>query len=215
MLVYERMSRHPLTIREDTPVNEALKRMREEKVRRFPVLNKKGEMVGIVSEKDLLYASPSPATTLSIYELHYLLSKITVKEVMTKEVITVREDCPIEDAARIMVDNKIGGLPVVREDGQLVGIITETDIFKIMLELMGAREQGLRLTLLVPEKKGVLAELTGVISEQGGNIVSLGTFLGEDITNRLLTLKVSGVEWGELESALKDKVLEVIDVRQT
>ncbi|MGQ9628020.1 MAG: CBS and ACT domain-containing protein [Anaerolineae bacterium] len=215
MLVYERMSKHPLTISEDTPISDALKRMRDEKVRRFPVLNKKGEMVGIVSEKDLLYASPSPATSLSVHELHYLLSKVTVKEVMTKEVITVSEDCPIEEAARIMVDNKIGGLPVVREDGQLVGIITETDIFKIMLELMGAREQGLRLTLLIPEKKGALAELTQAISKQGGNIVSLGTFLGENITNRLIALKVRDLDRATLESALKDLVLEVVDVRET
>lgn len=215
MLVYERMSKHPLTISEDTPISDALKRMRDEKVRRFPVLNKKGEMVGIVSEKDLLYASPSPATSLSVHELHYLLSKVTVKEVMTREVITVSEDCPIEEAARIMVDNKIGGLPVVREDGQLVGIITETDIFKIMLELMGAREQGLRLTLLIPEKKGALAELTQAISKQGGNIVSLGTFLGENITNRLIALKVRDLDRATLESALKDLVLEVVDVRET
>jgi acetoin utilization protein AcuB len=130
MLVHERMSKHPITITEDTPINQAIKVMRDEKVRRLPVLSKKGELVGIVSEKDLLYASPSPATSLSIYELHYLVSKITVGRVMTKGVITVSEHTPLEEAARIMADNKIGGLPVVR-DGKLVGIITESDLFKI------------------------------------------------------------------------------------
>jgi len=130
MLVHERMSKNPYTIQADTPVEEALKRMREVHVRRFPVLDKSGKLVGIIAEKDLLYASPSPATSLSIYEMHYLLSKLTVGEVMIKDVITVTEDMPVEDAARIMTDHKIGSLPVVRE-GQLVGIITETDLFRL------------------------------------------------------------------------------------
>ncbi len=125
MLVHERMSKNPITITEDTPINRALKFMRDEKVRRLPVLNKKGELVGIVSERDLLYASPSPATSLSIHEIHYLVSKITVDEVMTRDVFTVSEYTPLEEAACIMADNKIGGLPVVR-DGRLVGIITES-----------------------------------------------------------------------------------------
>ncbi len=188
--------------------------MQQENVRRFPVLNKEGKMVGIVLEKELLYASPSPATSLSVFELHYLLSKITVKEVMTRDVITVDENCPLEEAARIMADNQIGGLPVMRDD-RLVGIITETDLFKIFLELLGAREQGVRLTMLVAEGKGVLADLTRKIAEIGGNIVSLGTFLGDDVTNRLIAAKVSGIPKDDLVNALKDHVLEMIDVRET
>ncbi|MBI4758144.1 MAG: CBS domain-containing protein [Chloroflexi bacterium] len=212
MLVSERMSRHPITITDDTPIADALKTMREQKVRRLPVLNKDGELVGIVSEKDLLYASPSPATSLSIHEIHYLLAKITVKEVMTRKVITIEEDCPLEEAARIMVDSKIGGLPVVR-DGMLVGIITETDLFKIFLELLGAREKGVRLTLLVPEQKGMLAKLTGEFTRLGGNIVALGTFLGEDPTNRLVAVKVSGVAQPTLVQAAKAAQCQVIDAR--
>jgi acetoin utilization protein AcuB len=150
MLVHERMSKNPITITEDIPINQALKFMRDEKVRRLPVLNKKGELVGIVAEKDLLYASPSPATSLSIHELHYLVSKITVSEVMTRDVITVNEYTPVEEAARIMSDNKIGGLPVMR-NGKLVGIITESDLFKIFTEILGARDMGVRLSMLVPD----------------------------------------------------------------
>jgi acetoin utilization protein AcuB len=208
------MSRHPITITEDTPIAEALKAMKDQKVRRLPVLNKDGDLVGIVSEKDLLYASPSPATSLSIHEIHYLLAKVTVKEVMTRKVITVEEDCPLEEAARIMADNKIGGLPVVR-DGRLVGIITETDLFKIFLELLGAREKGVRLTLLVPEQKGMLAKLTGEFTRLGGNIVSLGTFLGEDPTNRLVAVKVSGVAQPALVQAARAAQCQVIDARET
>jgi acetoin utilization protein AcuB len=157
------MSKHPITVTANVHIDEALKAMRDNKVRRLPVVDKKGQLVGIVSEMDLLYASPSPATSLSVYEIHYLMARITVQDVMTKEVISIEEDTLLEEAARIMVDNKIGGLPVVR-NGTLVGIITETDLFKIFLELLGAREKGVRLTLQTPNKKGVLASLTGQIA---------------------------------------------------
>jgi len=213
MLVGERMTKRPITTTPDTSIDEALKLMRESKVRRLPVVDKKGKLVGIVAEKDLLYVSPSPATSLSIYELHYLISKIKVQDVMTKDVITVTEYTPLEEAARIMADNKIGSLPVMRDD-RLVGIVTETDLFCIFLELLGAREKGVRLTMLVPEQKGMLANLTHDIAEMGGNIVSLGTFLGEDPTNRLITVKVSGIGRDKLASAMEALGMEVVDVRE-
>jgi len=213
MLVGERMTRNLLTITPNTTVTETLDFMRREKVRRLPVVDKKGALVGIVSEKDLLYASPSPATSLSVWEIHHLLSKLKVNEVMTKEVITVTEDVPLEDAARIMADNKIGGLPVMRDD-TVVGIITETDLFKIFIELFGAREKGVRVTMLVPEVKGELARITTEVANKGGNIIALGTFLGEDPTNRLCTIKVEGVPKDELIAALKPLVQEVIDARK-
>jgi acetoin utilization protein AcuB len=213
MLVGKRMTRNPITTAPDVTVTEALNVMRREKVRRLPVLDKKGRLVGIVSDKDLLYASPSPATSLSVWEMHYLLSRLTVSEVMTREVIAIAEDVPLEDAARIMADSKIGGLPVVR-DGTLVGIITETDLFKIFIELFGAREKGVRLTLLIPAVKGELAKITGEVANRGGNILALGTFLGEDPTNGLCTIKVEGVPKDELVAALEPLVLEVIDARE-
>jgi acetoin utilization protein AcuB len=213
MLVYERMSRHPLTVKPDAPVDATLRRMREESVRRFPVVDASGKLVGIVSDKDLLYAAPSPATSLSIYELHYLYSRITVQQVMTREVITVDENDALEEAARIMVDNKVGGLPVMR-DGELVGLITETDIFKTFMEMLGARDQGIRLTLLCPDKQGELAALTSAVAELGANIISLGTFWGEDASNAIVTMKVSGVDKDAIVGKIKPHVLEVIDVRE-
>jgi acetoin utilization protein AcuB len=107
MLVKDRMSKNLITIAEDAPLADALQIIREKHVRRLPVLDRQGLMVGIVAEKDLLYASPSPATSLSVYELNYLLSKITVRNIMKREVVTVAEDTPLEDAARIMVAKKI------------------------------------------------------------------------------------------------------------
>jgi len=213
MLVYKRMSHHPITAPPDMGVEAALKLMRDEKIRRLPVVERKtNKLVGIVTEKDLLYASPSPATSLSIHEINYLLSKLKIEQVMTKKVITATEDMALEEAARVMVDNKIGGLPVMRGEA-LVGIITETDLFKVFIELFAGREEGVRLTMLVPEEKGMLAKITNKVSELGGNIVALGTFLGQDPTNRLLTIKVAGVGQIKLSNIMEELGLKVVDSR--
>ena len=211
MLVGERMSHPVITIRPDLPIIDALNLMKREKIRRAPVV-RKGVLKGIVSDKDLLNASPSPATALSIWEMNHLLSKITVDKIMSKDVLTVTEDTPIEEAARIMVDNKIGGLPVL-QDGKIVGIITETDLFKIFLELMGAREFGVRVTALVQEEPGELAKLTKSITEAGGNFIAFGQFAGENPTNRLVTFKVEGVAEEDLETLIEPLVEEIIDFR--
>jgi len=207
------MSRNPYTISADAPMEEALKQMRENSFRHLPVVDKSGKLVGIVSETDLLYASPTSAASLSIYEMQYLLSRLTVGQVMTKDVITVTEDTPVEDAASIMTDHKIGGLPVLR-DGEIIGIITETDLFKLFLELLGARKKGVRLTMLVPDVKGTLSKITAAIAQQGGNIVSLGTFLGEDPTNLTVTIKVNDVPKDTLVSALKPFIVGMLDARE-
>jgi len=213
MLVIERMTPNPVTVTEDTSMHDALRLMRERKIRRLPVVSKAGKLVGIVSEKDLLYASPSPATTLSVFEVNYLISQIKVSQVMTRDPITVGDDCPLEEAARVMADNKVGGLPVVRY-GELVGITTETDLFKIFLELLGARQKGLRLTLLVPDQKGVLASITGEIARLGGDIVSLGTFTSERPGKGLLTVKVRDVDRGVLVDALRGLGVQIVDARE-
>jgi acetoin utilization protein AcuB len=207
------MTHHPITVPPDTPVAEALSLMRENNVRRFPVIDRKTKkLCGIVTEKELLYASPSPATSLSIHEINYLLSKITVERVMTKELITVTEDMPVEEAALLMVDHNISALPVMRGD-TLVGIITETDLFKTFIELFSAREEGVRLTILVPEQKGELLTIVQAIAELSGNIVSLGTFQGEDLSNRLLTIKVDDVAQEDLANKMREIGAKVIDVR--
>jgi acetoin utilization protein AcuB len=213
MLVSERMSKPVLTIPQDTPVQEALAQMRRDKVRRFPVVNKHGAMVGMVSESDLLNASPSEATTLSVWEINYLLSKITVERVMARDVVTTEEDCPIEEAARIMADKKIGALPVMRE-GRLVGIVTETDIFKVLLEIFGVRKGGVRAALLVHDSPGKIAELTQLINQMGGNIISFGTFMGDDPTTGRITIKVENVKLADLKKALEPLVEKVLDIRE-
>jgi len=214
MLVRDKMNRSPITIRPDTSLYEALKLMRESKIRRLPVVNKAGKMVGIVAESDLLYASPSPVSSLSVWELNYLTSKITVEQLMTKEVITVCEDCPLEEAARLMADNKIGGLPVMRGD-QLVGIITETDMFKVFLEMLGGRSQGTRFTLLVPDKKGMLASITQIVAANGGNIVALGQSGGDAGNTKRITMKVQDIDKDKLWPELEELGIRLEDVRES
>jgi len=212
MLVRERMTRNPIFIRPDTPVTEAQTLMKREKIHHLPVLDKDEKLVGIVAEKDLLYASPSVATTLSVYEMTSLLAKLKVEKVMSREVVSVAEDVPLEEAARIMADRGIGGLPVVRGKA-VVGIITESDLFRIFIELFGARQKGIRATVTISNEKGTLAKITAAVSAAGGNIIALGTYLGEDPSTGRCTIKVDGVSRETVVAALTPFVRSVDDVR--
>jgi acetoin utilization protein AcuB len=211
MLVKERMSQPVISVAPDLPIMEALNLMKREEIRRTPVM-KDGKMIGIVSERDLLDASPSDATSLSVWEVNYLLSRVPVSDVMTKKVLTLEEDTPIEEAARIMVDNKLGGLPVMRGNS-VVGLITETDLFKCFLELMGARELGVRVTAMVVDKPGVLANITTAVNDGGGNFISFGTFSGKDPSHREITFKVSGIDQSLVLGVVNPLVEEIIDIR--
>ncbi len=215
MLVQERMTQNPITVNPDTSVPDALRLMREHKVRRLPVVDRHGKLVGIVSDKDLLYASPSPATTLAVWEIPELLGKLRVEKVMTHGVITVTEDTALEEAARIMADSKIGGLPVMR-GGSLVGIITETDLFKSLLELLGGRRSGIRVAVAVPSVKGELAKLTTAIFEKGGNIVGIGlkNILGSSGDVAEVVMKVQDIGQAELVETLRPLVNSIMDVRE-
>jgi len=212
MLVGERMSRPVISITRDMPIHDALALFKKEKIRRAPVL-KDGKLIGIISDKDLLNASPSQATSLSVWEMNYMLSKITVKEVMTREVLTVQADTPIEEAARIMADNKIGGVPVMKAD-KVVGMITETDLFKIFLELMGARTKGIRVTAIAEDHPGQLAMITKAIADASGNFISFGQFATEDGKTVIVTFKVAEMKLEEVKKALMKVVVKFVDVRE-
>lgn len=211
MLVGERMSRPVITVPPEMPVIDAISLMKTNNIRRTPV-TKNEKMIGIVSDRDLLNASPSRTTSLSVWEINYLLTKITISEVMTKTVLTVTEHTPIEEAALIMAENKIGGLPVMH-DQDLVGIITETDLFKVFLELMGAREEGVRVTAMIPEKPGMLASITQTIAKAGGNFIAFGQFKGQDEASFLLTFKVEGLTERQVRELIKPVVLKITDIR--
>lgn len=211
MFVGERMSHPVISVTPEAPIHDVLVMFKKEHIRRAPVM-KDGKLVGIVSQRDLLNASPSPVTSLSVWEMNYLISKVTVKQVMSKKVKTIDTDTPIEEAARIMADSKIGGMPVMRS-GQVVGMITETDLFKILLELMGAREKAVRVSALVEDKPGQLAKVTKAIAEAGGNFVSFGMFSGPDTGTKILTFKVAGLKKDGVEKALEKVVKKFWDIR--
>ena len=213
MFVRDRMSSPAVTVTASASFPDALKLMRERWFRRLPVVDKKGRLVGIVSERDLLYASPSSATSLSIWEVHYLLANLHIKTIMTKKVITTTPDTPVEDAARLMVTHKIGGLPVVDGRREVVGVITETDIFQTFVEMFASDHPGVRLTLKVPERKGVLLELCKTIFDLGGSIMSVGSFNGSLPNERGLVVKVRDVDGGQLVSTLDTLGEHVVDAR--
>jgi acetoin utilization protein AcuB len=213
MLVKNRMSKPVITVEPGVPIMSALKTMQTNKIRRMPVCDGSGKMLGIVSDKDLLNAGPSDATSLSVWELNYLVAKITVASVMTDQVLTVHEDTPIEEAARVMVDNKVGGLPVMRGD-ELVGMITESDLFKLLLELMGAREGGLRVTTVIPDVLGELDQITHAIARAGGSFIAFGQFNGDDDDKRIVTFKVTGLDEEAVRTAVAPIVDEITDIRK-
>ena len=172
MFVNKKMTKNPVTISSTTTVADAFDLMRTKKFRRVPVVDN-GKLVGIVTDRDLRQVTASPATSLSIFELNYLLAKMQVKEVMTKKVVTIHPDATVEEAALLMSTNKIGGLVVVDDAQAVVGIITETDIFKCLIDVMGLAEGKTRLNLLVVDRVGVVADISAVFKELGINIGSM------------------------------------------
>lgn len=213
MFVRDRMSSPATTVTPNTPYQEALRLMRERKFRRLPVVDADQKLVGIVSERDLLHASPSPATSLSVWEMNYLLSKLKVEQLMTSKVVVVSPDTPLEEAARLMVEHRVGGLPVVDPQHRVVGVITETDIFKAFVEMLGTGQPGVRVTLQVYGGVGTLSKLTTAIAQMGGNIVSVGTFDVDLAGTASLLIKVVGVRQEQLVEALEALGDHVVDVR--
>jgi acetoin utilization protein AcuB len=211
MLVRDRMTPNPVTITPETSFPEAFRLLREKGIRHLPVVDKKHRLVGILARTDLLHASPSKATSLSYFELTYLLANLHVRQVMSSPPITVSEDAPLEEAARIMVEKKIGCLPVMCE-GELVGLITETDIFESFVEILGGREASLRVTVQVPDREGELARVAGVIARHGGNICAVARFRGQVAGHCYVTFRLAGVEAEVLIPALKTEVEEIVHV---
>jgi acetoin utilization protein AcuB len=213
MLVKDWMSKEPLIVSPHTSVEKAIRTMRQNRVRHLPVVEEDGEtLVGIITQTDLLQASPSPATSLSVWEINFLLAKMEVRDAMTRKVIVVEEECPLEEAALVMAEHKIGCLPVVR-GRRLVGIITETDLFNLFTEQLGARSAGVRLSLVIKDVKGEMARLAGRIAELGGNIIRLTTLPGRQQGQALVTVKVQDVSQEDLVSGLSDIALEILDAR--
>lgn len=172
MRIRDMMTRNPITVESDTLVLDAQKIMRENNIRRLPVVDK-GKLKGIITKHDLLEAAPSPATSLSIHELNYLLSKMKVKEIMKKDPFTVPPDMPFEEALKIGQEKKIGSFPVV-ENGKLVGIATESDLVRFLTRALGIKEEGSRITIEgLGGKLGDLEKIISIVNQHQTIILSM------------------------------------------
>lgn len=205
MFVRDYMARAPITIEKDTPVFKALTIMKNNKIRHLPVVSK-GKLLGVVTEKNLFYLSPSPATSLSIFEINSLMAEITVAEAM-KTVQPVNPDTTLEEAALYMREHKIGGLPVV-EGGVLVGLITESDIFDAMVKLFGYGKPGIRMVIEAKDRVGLIADITKIIKDFDIVIRSIVTF-DKDDNKTDIVLRLNVVDPAPLVAALESNGFEV------
>jgi len=205
------MTSDPVTVTPDTSFPEALRIIKERGIRHLPVVDEQRKLIGVVARTDLLHASPSMAVPSNVFEMSYLLANLHLREVMSSPPITVLEDAPLEEAARVMVEKKIGCLPVMRDE-TLVGMITETDIFETFVEVLGGREASLRVTVLVPDVRGELARVAGVIARLGGNVCSVARFESQDPEQCYITFRLEGVDEDVLIPELEAEVTEVVHV---
>ena len=209
MFVKDRMTTNPVTVTETTPIVEAGEIFRKNNFARLPVVRDE-KLVGIITQEDLLKVTPSAATTLSVWELNYVLSKLQVKDAMTKNPITIRSDVTLEEAALLMREKEIGALPVVEND-TLVGIITESDIFEAFLDLMGLKETGTRLAIDLENRIGAVADLTEFLKQQGVSIISMAIFHRTNQSGELV-LRLDSTKTDSLVADLKAKGYKVLHV---
>lgn len=209
MFVKDCMTTSPITISKGTPILEALEKMKKLKIRQLPVTDK-GRLVGLVTERELLTVTPSPATTLSIFEMNYLLSKMVVGEVMVKDPITVSPETTIEEAALIMRENKIACLLVLEEE-ELAGIITKTDIFDAFIEFFGIKKAGVRLVLEIRDRVGAIADITDIMKAMNVNIRAMVVHRRNNDLFHII-VRVNTVEPEELVKELETRGFPVVSV---
>jgi acetoin utilization protein AcuB len=197
------MSKNVITIDAEGSMQDAMDLLKKNDIRMLPVM-KKGKLVGILSDRDLKKASASDATTLEIHEMLYLLTKIRVKDIMTKDVITVPPDFTVEETAQVLLKNKISGAPVVDASGQLVGTITQTDIFRVLISLTGADSRGIQFGFQVDDRPGSIKEVADVIRRYGGRMVSILSSY-DDVPEgyRKVYIRMRSIERSELQNLIQ------------
>jgi len=209
MIVAKRMMRAPVFLDEDDSMKTAMDTLKDREIRHLPVLKGGEKLVGILTETDIKQASPSTATALEIREVYYLLDKIKVKQIMTKRPYTISPTAPIEEAAMVMREKKIGCLPVM-EEGRLVGILTETDILDAFIESMGVRGPGRRIELVLPTMGGGLFEVLKLLKDFDANIVSLATTSHDDPERKVLILRIETKNYKVLKTALRKSGYDIL-----
>jgi len=210
MYVKSRMTANPFTIAASAPLADVIELMRDKGVKRVPVVGDDGKtVVGIVTEGDIGKVSPSEASTLSIFEINYLLRKLSVSSAMTEDPLVITPDALLEDAALHMRANKISSLPVVNEEGHLMGIITESDIFDAFLDLMGFRDTGTRITVQALNAPGILSEVTGIFAEYKFNISHIGVY-GGNAEKCDVVIRFNAFNTDEIEKTLEERGYKVL-----
>jgi len=219
MLVKNWMSTHVVTVDPDDTMLTAVNLLREHNIRTIPVV-KDGKLVGIVTDRDLKRSSASDATTLEIHELMYLISKIKVRDIMSKKVVTVPEDHTVEETAEVLLENKISGVPVVDKGGKVTGVITQADIFRVLISITGVEKRGIQFAFLMEDKPGSIKEVADIMRTYGGRLASIMTSY-EDAPEgyRKSYVRMYGVDRFRLEDLKKElqsktRVLYMVDHRE-
>lgn len=215
MLIKDWMTKDPTTITEDTSMIKAIHLMKERRFRRLPVVTS-GRLVGMVTDRDLKEAAPSKATTLDVHELYYLLAELQVKEIMSHNPLSVSQDDTVEHAAQIMLDHTISGLPVVDAHGQVVGIITQSDVFRAFMHITGVLQGGVQFALRLEDRPGLIKEVVDLLRSRGARFVSLMSSYAtaregfRDVYIRVKNLSPEAVDAAKKELASRYEVLYVI-----
>jgi acetoin utilization protein AcuB len=215
MLIKDWMTKDPVTITEDTSMIKAIHIMKERRFRRLPVVTL-GRLVGMVTDRDLKEAAPSKATTLDVHELYYLLAELQVKEIMSHNPLSVSQDDTVEHAAQVMLDHTISGLPVVDAHGKVVGIITQSDVFRAFMHITGVLQGGVQFALRLEDRPGLIKEVVDLLRARGARFVSLMSSYAtaregfRDVYIRVKNLSPEAVAAAQEELASRYEVLYII-----
>lgn len=207
MFVRNKMTTNPFTISPDQTIPDAHEIMSAHGVRRLPVV-KNDKLFGVVSKEDIAQASPSKATSFSVGELNYLLSKTTISQIMTKNPVTISPDALLEEAAIAMRDNDVSFLPVI-ENSKLVGIITESNIFDAFIELLGFRDSGTRLTIQADDMPGIMANISGIFAEFGANITHIAVYRGESGKSAVV-VGIASLNTKDIEQSIEQRGFKIL-----
>ncbi len=213
MLIASRMTINPITATPDMTIQAADAIMKQERIHILPVMDDNHKLVGIISEKDILKAMPSPVSTLSAYEMNFLINELTVKKIMSRNPLTISTDTTVEEAARIMVDRHISCLPIL-EDSKLVGIVTKTDMLKMLLEMFGSRNFGVRVECMLENRPGTLASLSKALADKNIQILTTAVLNGPDPSKAITIIKVQSSDKKTVTRIVEEYAIEIIDVRE-
>ena len=213
MAVKDFMTRKVVYISPNTTIAHAADMMREQELHRLPVIEN-DQLVGLVTEGTIAEASPSKATSLSIYEMNYLLNKTKVGDVMIRDVVTISQFASLEDATYLMLKNKIGILPVV-DNEQLYGVITDRDIFKAFLEVSGYGEEGVRLRFVTENKVGVLEQITRLLVEENLNISNTVNIPRKDGKVVIEVQLAGNIDTALLKKKFEEHAIELAEITHT